>query len=110
MEICHRIYREWGFDGEMCGVLQLWGLYTRQVAADFAISAALAAAVFLLTLKDRLLWGRIACIGFVLMLAGIAVLGLDAGCADYCRGRTCDEYVYTFQDILEKLKSEITML
>ena len=60
-------------------VLQLWGLYTRQVAADFAISAALAAAVFLLTLKDRPLWGRIACIGFVLMLAGIAADPLEGG-------------------------------
>ena len=60
-------------------ILQLWGLYTRHVAADFVISAVAAAAVFLLIRKDRSLWGSIACTGFVLMLLGIVTDPLEGG-------------------------------
>lgn len=66
-------------------VLQLWGLYTRNVAADFGISFALASAFVLLTFRNRSLWSDVAVIGFALMLAGIVFDPIDGGITkDYC--------------------------
>lgn len=66
-------------------ILQLWGLYTRNVAADFGISFALAAAFVLMTFRNRSLWSDVAVTGFALMLAGIVFDPIDGGITkDYC--------------------------
>ena len=66
-------------------VVQLWGLFTRNVLADFCISAALAVVFVVLTWKNRNLYSRVAWIGFALMLAGIALDPVDGGITkDYC--------------------------
>ena len=66
-------------------VVQLWGLFTRNVLADFCISAVLAAAFVALTWKNRNLYSGVAWIGFALMLLGIALDPVDGGITkDYC--------------------------
>lgn len=66
-------------------LVQLWGLFTRNVTADFIISAALATAFILLTWKDRNVFTNIARIGFVLLLAGIIFDPIDGGITkDFC--------------------------
>ena len=66
-------------------VVQLWGLFTRNVLADFCISAVLAVAFVALTWKNRNLYSRVAWIGFALMLVGIALDPVDGGITkDYC--------------------------
>ena len=65
--------------------VQLWGLFTRHVAADFIISALLAAAFFALTFKQKNIFTGTAFIGFALMLVGIAFDPVDGGITkDYC--------------------------
>lgn len=65
--------------------VQLWGLYTRHVAADFMISAALAGAFLALTWKKKNVFTMTAWVGFGLMLAGIAMDPVDGGITkDYC--------------------------
>lgn len=66
-------------------LVQLWGLFTRNITADFIISAILAAGFALLTWKDRNVYTNTARIGFVLMLAGIIFDPIDGGITkDYC--------------------------
>ena len=66
-------------------VVQLWGLFTRNVLADFCISAVLAASFVALTWKNRNLYSCVAWIGFALMLVGIALDPVDGGITkDYC--------------------------
>ena len=66
-------------------VVQLWGLFTRNVLADFCISAALAAAFVILTWKNRNVYSCVAWTGFALMLLGIALDPVDGGITkDYC--------------------------
>ena len=66
-------------------VVQLWGLFTRNVLADFCISAVLAASFVVLTWKQRNVYSCIAWIGFALMLLGIALDPVDGGITkDYC--------------------------
>lgn len=66
-------------------LIQLWGLFTRNVMADFAISAALAVIFFTMTWKDRCISGRVGQIGFILMLIGIALDPVDGGITkDHC--------------------------
>ena len=65
--------------------VQLWGLFTRHVAADFIISALLGAAFFALTFKQKNIFTRTALTGFALMLVGIAFDPVDGGITkDYC--------------------------
>ena len=65
--------------------VQLWGLFTRNVFADFCISVALAALFFILTHKQSNVYTRIAWIGFVLMIVGIVFDPIDGGITkDYC--------------------------
>ena len=65
--------------------VQLWGLFTRHVLADFCISAVLAIAFVILTWKNRNLYSHVAWIGFALMLVGIALDPVDGGITkDYC--------------------------
>ena len=66
-------------------VVQLWGLFTRNVLADFCISAALAATSVVLTWKNRNVFTSIVRIGFIQLLIGIALDPVDGGIAkDYC--------------------------
>ncbi len=66
-------------------VLQLWGLFTRNLLEDFIISALLAASFIALTWKKRSLFKATALTGFLLMLAGIVFDPVDGGITkDYC--------------------------
>lgn len=66
-------------------ILQLWGLFAREVAADFIITATAAAAYIALTWKEKNLASRIALIGWILLLAGIAFDPIDGGITkDHC--------------------------
>ncbi len=66
--------------------VQLWGLYTRHVVADFFLSAALAGAFLAVTRRSaKSVWARIGYIGFALTLVGIMFDPLDGGITkDYC--------------------------
>ena len=66
-------------------VVQLWGLFTRHVLADFGISVALAIAFFLLTYKRRNIMTWLGCFGFAFMLVGIIFDPIDGGITkDHC--------------------------
>ena len=66
-------------------LVQLWGLFTRNVLADFIISAALAGVFVVLTWKERNIFIKTAWTGFALMLVGIIFDPLDGGITkDYC--------------------------
>ena len=65
--------------------LQLWGLFTRQVLADFIISAVLAVVFVLLTWKRRNIMTWLGYFGFAFMLVGICFDPVDGGITkDYC--------------------------
>lgn len=66
-------------------IVQLWGLYAREIIADAVITANLAAAFICLTYKDKGTGSRIGRMGSVLLVLGIAFDPLDGGIAkDYC--------------------------
>ncbi|MBQ8810834.1 MAG: DUF5009 domain-containing protein [Bacteroidales bacterium] len=66
-------------------LVQLWGLFTRNVLADFIISAVLGITFFALTFKRRNVMTDIGNIGFILMLIGIIFDPLDGGITkDHC--------------------------
>ena len=74
-----------GFVAICATVLQLWGLFTRNVLADFIISAVLGAAFFAMTFKRRNVMTNIGYLGFILMLVGIAFDPVDGGITkDHC--------------------------
>lgn len=74
-----------GFLALAAVLLQLWGLFTRQILADFIISAVMGAVFVLLTLKRRNVMTDIGYIGFALMLLGIIFDPIDGGITkDYC--------------------------
>ena len=74
-----------GFTALAAVLVQLWGLYTRHVYADLAISAALCAVFMALTWKKRNIFTMTALTGFALMLSGIALDPVDGGITkDYC--------------------------
>lgn len=74
-----------GFIAAAAVILQLWGLYTRHVLADFIISAVLGAVYFVLTFRNRNIMSHICYIGFILMLAGICFDPIDGGITkDHC--------------------------
>lgn len=74
-----------GFIALAAVLVQLWGLFTRNVLADFIISAVLAGAFMALTWKDRNIFTKTAWTGFALMLVGIIFDPLDGGITkDYC--------------------------
>lgn len=65
--------------------LQLWGLYSRNVGADFAITAVAASIYFYLPYKKSSAAHKIGRMGFILLLTGIAFDPLDGGIAkEYC--------------------------
>ena len=66
-------------------IVQLWGLFTRQVPADFIISAVLAVAFVALTWKRRNIMTWLGYFGFAFMLVGIIFDPIDGGITkDYC--------------------------
>ena len=66
-------------------IVQLWGLFTRHVLADFGISFALATAFFLLTYKRRNIMTWMGYFGFAFMLVGIIFDPIDGGITkDHC--------------------------
>ena len=66
-------------------LVQLWGLFTRQVLADFIISAVLAAVFVAMTWKRRNIMTWLGYFGFAFMLAGIGFDPIDGGITkDYC--------------------------
>ena len=74
-----------GFIAFAAMLVQLWGLFTRNIIADFIISAVLAACFIGLTWKRKNVYTQTAWIGFGLMLAGIIFDPIDGGIAkDYC--------------------------
>lgn len=66
-------------------VLQLWGLYTRNVLADLVVSAVLAAVFVLLVRKEKTPSSVIGLAGFMMLLCGVCFDFHDGGIAkDYC--------------------------
>ena len=66
-------------------LVQLWGLFTRQVLADFIISAALAVVFVVLTYKRRNIMTWLGYFGFAFMLVGIIFDPIDGGITkDHC--------------------------
>ena len=66
-------------------LVQLWGLFTRQVLADFIISAVLAAVFVAMTWKRRDIMTWLGYFGFAFMLVGIGFDPIDGGITkDYC--------------------------
>lgn len=66
-------------------ILQLWGLFTRNVTADLIITVILGEAYLALTWKNRNICTSIGWTGFILLLAGIIFDPIDGGITkDYC--------------------------
>lgn len=66
-------------------LVQLWGLFTRHVLADFIISAVLGVAFVALTWKRRNIMTWMGCFGFAFMLVGIIFDPIDGGITkDHC--------------------------
>ena len=66
-------------------LVQLWGLFTRHIIADFIISAVLGAAFVGLTWRRRNIVSSLGYFGFAFMLAGIIFDPIDGGITkDYC--------------------------
>lgn len=68
-----------GFIALAAVVLQLWGLFAREVTADFIISLFAAVVYFALTFKSRSVTVKMAKMGFLLLLVGIAFDPIDGG-------------------------------
>lgn len=69
----------------VAALVQLWGLFTRNVLADFIISSVLGAAFVVLTIRRRNIMTDIGYIGFALMLIGIIFDPIDGGITkDHC--------------------------
>jgi hypothetical protein len=66
-------------------LVQLWGLFTRHIIADFIISAILGAAFVGLTWRRRNIVSSLGYFGFAFMLVGILFDPIDGGITkDYC--------------------------
>ena len=66
-------------------LVQLWGLFTRHILADFIISAALGLVFVALTFKRRNIVSWLGYFGFAFMLAGIIFDPIDGGITkDHC--------------------------
>ena len=66
-------------------LVQLWGLFTRHILADFIISAVLGLVFVALTFKRRNIMSWLGYFGFAFMLVGIIFDPIDGGITkDYC--------------------------
>ena len=96
-----------GFIALIAVCVQLWGLFTRHVAADFIISVLLAAAFLVLTMKQKNVFKVTALTGFALMLTGIAMDPVDGGITkDYCNL----SYVFTTSGMAALTSAFLLML
>lgn len=68
-----------GFIALAVVMVQLWGLFAREVLADFIISLSGAAVYFVLTFKRGGITEKVAKTGFMLLLVGIAFDPVDGG-------------------------------
>ncbi len=74
-----------GFIALAAAVVQLWGLYARQVVPDLSFTAALFTAFAMLTPKRNDVFSKTALAGFVLLIVGIIFDPIDGGITkDYC--------------------------
>ena len=74
-----------GFIALAAVLVQLWGLFTRNVLTDFIISGVLGVFFVALTIKRRNVMTDIGYIGFALMLVGIIFDPIDGGITkDHC--------------------------
>lgn len=74
-----------GFISMAAVLVQLWGLFTRNVLADFIITAVTAAGFITLTWNRKDIYIKISWIGYSLLLTGIAFDPIDGGITkDYC--------------------------
>ncbi len=74
-----------GFAALAAVVAQLWGLYTRRVTADLALTSALFSLCGLLIPKRNDIFSKTLLIGFCLLIAGIIFDPIDGGITkDYC--------------------------
>ncbi len=74
-----------GFIAPAAVIVQLWGLFSRHVLADFIISAALGAGFIALTWGRKDVYTKTAWVGFALMLTGIIFDPIDGGITkDHC--------------------------
>ena len=74
-----------GFIAITATIVQLWGLYTRQVAWDLGLTIALGIAFVALTFKKKDAATLTGLIGFGLLIAGIIFDPIDGGITkDYC--------------------------
>ena len=74
-----------GFLALAAMLVQLWGLFTRHIIADFIISAVLGAGFMLMTWKRRNIISYLGYFGFAFMLTGILFDPIDGGITkDYC--------------------------
>ena len=64
--------------------VQLWGLFTRQVLADFIISAVLAVVFVAMTWKRRNIMTWLGSFGFAFMLVGLCFDPIDGGITKDC--------------------------
>ena len=67
-------------------IVQLWGLYTRNILADLLLSVTLAGIFLAVTRKvTKSVWARIGYIGFIFLVSGVLFDPLDGGITkDYC--------------------------
>lgn len=66
-------------------VFQLWGLFTRHVAADMAVTVVSATVFILMTFRKRELWSDITAVGYLLLITGIIFDPIDGGITkDHC--------------------------
>ena len=66
-------------------VFQLWGLFTRHVTADLAVTVLSATVFFSAMYRKKRLWSDIAMTGYILLVAGIIFDPVDGGITkDHC--------------------------
>ena len=74
-----------GITALAAALVQLWGLFTRHIAADFIISAVLGLAFVLFTYRRRNVMTWLGYFGFAFMLVGIIFDPIDGGITkDHC--------------------------
>jgi hypothetical protein len=82
IDLCHVTA---GIIALLAMLVQLWGLFTRHIAADLIISAVLGAAFVILTFRRRNIMTWIGYFGFLFMIVGILFDPIDGGITkDYC--------------------------
>ena len=67
-------------------IFQLWGLYTRHIAADLTVTAIAATLFIAVTGKRNDLWSDIVSFGYILLVTGVILDPVDGGIRkDHCK-------------------------